>query len=99
MLYAKGHIGLHHRRLDGFEETAEIRIGFIVEDHEAGVDVNGSRRTLAAGNVGVRKDRFVDGYGIGMSADVIVLFEKGQRIAALEKIATAHAGDAGADDR
>lgn len=85
MLNAEGHVGFFHRGLYGIEQPAEVGVGFVVEDHKAGVDIYWSAR-------------FVDGHRVGMAADIIILFEEGERVMAMQKMATAHAGDTGPDD-
>ena len=64
-----------------------MRIGHLVEHHEAGVDGDGAP---GAG--------FGGGDGVGVAAGVVVLLEEREVEVPLEKMGAAESGDTGADD-
>jgi len=87
MADAEGHVGLLDRHLEFAEETREVRVGLVVEDHETGVD----RQRASGAGLG-------DGHGVGVSADVGVLLEERDVEVAVQEMGAAETGDPGAND-
>ena len=85
VLDAEGHFGLLRGDVEFLEEADEVRIGGVVEDHEAGVDGDGA-------------PGFVDGDGVGVAAGVVVLLEEGEVVMRMKEMGGSEPGDAGADD-
>src|SRR6185503_14484363 len=85
MLYAERHIGFFNRSFDIVKKPAQIGIRFIIEDHKTGININ-------------RFTAFVNRYGVGMDAHIIVLFVNSQVAVSMQKIGAAHTSYARSDD-
>src|SRR3954469_20892590 len=85
MLHAERHRRRHRLHTELVEQTNEIRIRHIVEDHEARVDRH-------------RPPFFIDCDRVRVSAGVIVRVEQRHVEIAVEKIAASEAGNAGTDN-
>lgn len=80
ILDTEGHGRRFGRHIEFAKEASEVWIGDMIKDHETGIDGEGLIF-------------LVDGDRVGVSAGVIVFFEKGKIVPRVKKVGTPESGD------
>jgi hypothetical protein len=80
ILDTEGHGRRFGRHIEFAKKASEIWIGYMIKDHETGID--------GEGLIGL-----LDGDRVGVPAGVIVFFEKGEIVSRVKKVGTAESSD------
>ena len=85
--HTEGHVGLFHRNVKRTEKPGQLRVGLVVENHEAGVD----RHRAAGARLGSRD-------GVGVTPGIAVLLEERDVEVPVEKVGATKTGNSCAND-
>ncbi len=80
ILHTEGHGRRFGRHIEFAKEASEVRIGDMIEDHEPGIDGEGLIF-------------LVDDDRVGVTAGVIVFFEKSEIVSRVKEVGTAESSD------